>query len=181
MEKQLQKATFGGGCFWCTEAIFKEVKGVISVTSGYSGGEKQNPTYEEVSLGTSGHVEAVQIEFDTRETNYLTLLKIFFKTHDPTSFDRQGADQGSQYRSVVFYHTEAQKEEVVKLIEKFNKDLVFGTKVVTEVRPFESFYKAEPYHVNFYERNKNHPYCQIVINPKLEKLYKEFADEVKSG
>lgn len=173
-----EKATFAGGCFWCTEAIFKRVKGVSKVTPGYAG-DGDNPTYETVSDGNTNFREAVQIEFDPKEASYLTLLEIFFKTHDPTSYDRQGADTGPQYRSVVFYHTEEQKKLVTGLIKKFDDEHVFGGKIVTEVEPFKKFFEAEAYHKNFYDRNKDYPYCTVVINPKIEKLTKEFAENLK--
>lgn len=175
-----QKATFAGGCFWCTEAIFKRIKGVESVTSGYSGGTKENPTYEEVSSGETGAAEAIQIVFDDTIVSFERLLEIFFKTHDPASYDRQGADTGSQYRSVVFYHSDDQKKVTVALIQKLDESHIFSGKIVTEVKPFEHFSEAEPYHKNFYDRNKDYPYCTVVINPKLEKLYKEFSEDLKS-
>ena len=160
--KDKETATLAGGCFWCTEAIFKRVKGVESVTPGYSGSE---------------HTECLQIKFDPKTVTYLKLLEIFFKTHDPASYDKQGADTGPQYRSIVFYQNNSQKEEVEKLIKKFDEEKVFNGKIVTEVKPFTNFYEAESYHKNFYEKNKDNPYCTIVINPKLEKLYKEFGSE----
>lgn len=176
----MEKATFSGGCFWCTEAIFRRVKGVKSVVPGYAGKGKEHISYEEVSSGATGYHEGVQIEFDPTETDYLTLLEIFFKTHDPTSWDKQGADEGPQYRSIVFYHNEKQKKEVEELIKKFNEEKVFKSKIVTEVQPFEKFVEAEDYHKEYFEKNKNKPYCQLVINPKIEKLVKEFKDEVKN-
>ncbi len=178
MEK-LETATFAGGCFWCTEAIFKRLKGVETVVSGYSGGTKENPSYDEVSSGETGAQEAIQITFDSSVVSYTKLLEIFFKTHDPTSYDRQGADIGSQYRSVVFYHNNNQKKDVETMIKKLDEAKVFAGKIVTDVLPFEHFYEAEKYHQNFYDRNKDYGYCQVVINPKLDKLYKEFHSELK--
>lgn len=178
MEK-LETATFAGGCFWCTEAIFKRLKGVETVVSGYSGGTKENPSYDDVSSGETGAQEAIQITFDSSVVSYTKLLEIFFKTHDPTSYDRQGADSGSQYRSVVFYHNDNQKKDVETMIKKLDEAKVFSGKIVTDVLPFEHFYEAEKYHQNFYDRNKDYGYCQVVINPKLDKLYKEFHDELK--
>lgn len=175
----LETATFAGGCFWCTEAIFKRLKGVETVVSGYSGGTKEHPSYDEVSSGETGAQEAIQITFDSDIVSYTKLLEIYFKTHDPTSYDRQGADAGSQYRSVVFYHTDTQKNEAEEMIKKLDGAKVFAGKIVTDVMPFEHFSEAEKYHQNFYDRNKDYGYCQVVINPKLDKLYKEFHDELK--
>lgn len=175
----LETATFAGGCFWCTEAIFQRLKGVESVVSGYCGGTKPNPSYDEVSTGETGAQEAIQITFDPAITSYEKLLEVFFKTHDPSSYDRQGADSGSQYRSVVFYHTPDQKMEAEMMINKLNEAHVFAGKIVTDVVAFKHFSEAEKYHQNFYERNKDYGYCQVVINPKLDKLYKEFASSLK--
>lgn len=175
----MQQATFAGGCFWCTEAIFKRLKGVETVLPGYAGGEGKQPSYEEVSSGTSGFAEAIQITFDPTQVGYAKLLEIFFKTHDPTSWDKQGADVGPQYRSIVFYHTQEQKKIVEDLIKKFDDSHVFQSKIVTEVKPFTTFFEAESYHKNFYDRNEEYPYCRVVINPKLEKLLHEFSDQLK--
>ncbi len=176
----LQKATFASGCFWCSEAVFQRLKGVETVTSGYCGGTKEGQTNEEVSSGDTGSQEAIQITFDPTVTSYEKLLEIFFKTHDPTTYDRQGADTGSQYRSVIFYHDDDQKMKAEEIIRKLDEGHVFGGKIVTEIKPFEHFYEAEAYHKNFYNRNEDFPYCTVVINPKLEKLYKEFADQIKA-
>ncbi len=162
-------ATLGGGCFWCTEAIFKRLKGVVSVISGYAGGKMENPSYQDVSSGTTNHAEAIQIEFEDSIISFEKILEVFFATHDPTTLNRQGADIGTQYRSVIFYHDNKQKE-----IAEKSKQSSF----VTQILPFEKFYKAEDYHQNFYERNKDYPYCQIVINPKIQKLLKEFKNDL---
>lgn len=168
----METATFAGGCFWCTEAIFQRLKGVKSVLPGYSGGHVENPTYEQVSSGNTGHAEAIQIKFDTQEISYEDLLDVFFKTHDPTTKNRQGADVGPQYRSVVFYHDEKQKLAA----EKFIKTI---PNAVTEVEPFDAFYAAEDYHKNYYNNNKNAGYCMLVIDPKIKKLQENFSDMLK--
>lgn len=160
-------ATFGGGCFWCTEAIFQRIDGVLKVTPGYSGGEVQNPTYEEVSSGSTGHAEVIQIEFDPKIIDFEYLLRVHFETHDPTTLNQQGNDIGTQYRSIVFYHN----REQLKIIDNFLKSLNQNMTVVTEVKEFEKFYEAEDYHKNYYNKHKNQPYCQIIINPKLVKAF----------
>ncbi|MFC5269873.1 bifunctional methionine sulfoxide reductase B/A protein [Adhaeribacter terreus] len=168
------KATFGGGCFWCTEAIFQELKGVIKVESGYSGGKVEHPTYREVTTGTTGHAEVIDVTYNPSEITFEDLLKIHLSTHNPTTPNRQGADRGSQYRSVIFYRTEEEKEIALKVISELQPS--FDDMIVTEVAMFEHFYKAEDYHQNYYKSNPNGGYCQGVINPKLEKfrkLYKE--------
>ena len=170
-------ATFAGGCFWCTEAIFKRLKGVEAVTSGYSGGKIENPTYDQVCSGTTGHAEAIQIEFDPKIISFEKLLEVFFKLHDPTTLNRQGNDVGTQYRSAVFYHDEKQKTQAEKTKSKMQK--VYNGKIVTEIVPFSNFYKAEGYHQNYFENNKNAPYCQVVIDPKIQKLYKDFKGITK--
>jgi len=174
MDKEI--AVFGGGCFWCTEAIFKMLKGVISVGPGFAGGTTKNPTYEEVSSGTTGHAECIKIEFDSTEVSYRTLLTVFFGSHDPTTVNRQGNDVGDQYRSVIFYTTEEQKADAEKFIQELNVSSKKGRKIVTEVEPLDVFYPAENYHQDYYARNQNAPYCQLVINSKLEKVQKEFAN-----
>jgi len=176
--KNLETVTFSGGCFWCTEAIFKRIKGVESVTSGYSGGKIENPTYEQVYSGTTGHAEAIQIEFDPKIISYEKLLEVFFKLHDPTTLNRQGNDVGTQYRSAIFYHGEKQKTQAEKAKLKMQK--IYRGKIVTEIVPFSNFYKAENYHQNYFENNKNAPYCQVVIDPKIQKLYKDFKDITKN-
>lgn len=171
-----ETAIFAGGCFWCTEAIFKRLKGVESVVSGYTDSQIENPGYERVSSGSTGAAEAVEITFDPGKISYEKLLEIFWATHDPTTLNRQGADQGTQYRSAIYYTDENQKEAAVK--SKKNSDL--SDKIVTEISPLKNFYKAEDYHQNYYEQNKDsNPYCSIVIDPKIEKLVKLFNAEVK--
>ncbi|MDP3800252.1 MAG: peptide-methionine (S)-S-oxide reductase MsrA [bacterium] len=167
----MQSAIFGGGCFWCTEAVFKQLKGVKSVTSGYAGGIKENPTYEEVSSGSTGHAEVIKIEFDSAETSFDDLLTVFFATHDSTTLNRQGNDVGTQYRSIILYTSPEQEKEANKFIADLNQS---GEKIVTEVKSLEKFYEAESYHKDFYVRNKDKPYCQLIISPKLEKLKEKF-------
>ncbi len=164
--------TFAGGCFWCTEAIFKRLKGVISAVPGYAGGHAENPTYEQVSSGSTGHAEATQIEFDPNEISYAKLLDIFWHTHDPTTMNRQGSDVGTQYRSAIFYHNEEQK----KLAEHTKAEI---SKAITEIVPFTKFYVAEGYHKNYFDRNGSAPYCNIVISPKINKLLENYATDVK--
>ncbi|MBI2611700.1 peptide-methionine (S)-S-oxide reductase MsrA [Candidatus Gottesmanbacteria bacterium] len=172
-------ATFGGGCFWCTEAIFKRLKGVISVKPGYSGGDVESPTTDQVHSGSTGHAESIQIEFDPSIIPYVKLVEVFFKTHDPTTLNRQGADVGSQYRSIIFYHNDKQKENAEKYKRELEKAGIFKDPIVTEIVPFKSFYEADEYHKNFYEKNKMSPYCIFVINPKLEKLRELFGKDLK--
>lgn len=175
-----EKATFAGGCFWCTEAVFQNIKGVESVIPGYTGGFIKNPPYREVCTGRTGHAEAVQITFDTDKTDFETLLAIFFATHDPTTLNRQGNDVGSQYRSAVFYHSEHQKTTAENYIKDLAERRVFTKTIVTEVVPFDVFYVAEVEHHEYYSLNKDQPYCQYVIAPKLEKLTIEFKDKLNS-
>ena len=176
----LETATFAGGCFWCTEAIFKKLKGVEEVISGYSGGRNANPTYEEVSGGDTGHAEAIQIKFDPSVISYEELVEIFFKLHDPTTLNQQGADIGEQYRSAIFYHDEKQREIAEKVMEKFEEDKIYSDPIVTEITEFSNFYKAEDYHQDYYENNRSsNAYCRIVIDPKITKLYKDFKAKVK--
>jgi len=178
----LETATFAGGCFWCFEAVFKKLKGVEEAVSGYSGGRIDNPTYEEVSSGDSGHAEAVQVKFDPTIISYQQLVEIFFRLHDPTTLNQQGSDTGEQYRSVIFYHSQSQKEIAEKEMEKFESEKVYTDPIVTEIIPFEKFYKAEDYHQDYYENNKNsNPYCRIVIDPKIQKLYKNFKSKIKDA
>ncbi len=176
---ELQLATFGSGCFWCTEAFFLKVKGVESVASGYAGGKVKNPNYKEVCTGTTGHAEVIQVLFDPKKVTYEELLEIFWNTHDPTTLNRQGADEGTQYRSVVFYHSEDQK----KLAEQYKKQLdashVYNNPIVTEITPASVFYKAEDYHQDYYALNPNQGYCQYVIRPKIEKFKKQFEAKLK--
>lgn len=176
---QKETATFGNGCFWCTEAIFKSLKGVETVESGYSGGKIKNPTYREVCSGLTGHAEVIQITFDPSVITYDELLEVFWETHDPTTPNRQGADVGTQYRSAVFYHTPEQKEAAEKYKAELNKQNVYNKPVVTEITPFDKFYKAEDYHQNYYANNPTQGYCQMIIVPKLEKFRKVFKDKLK--
>ncbi|HAY33259.1 MAG TPA: peptide-methionine (S)-S-oxide reductase [Bacteroidetes bacterium] len=178
-KKYLTKATFGSGCFWCTEAIFENVNGVMDVVSGYSGGKVFNPTYEQVCSGTTGHAEVVQLTYDSAVVSYDELLEIFWKTHDPTTLNRQGADIGTQYRSVIFYHNDEQKEKAKYYRDKLNKEGIWNNPIVTEISPIENFFEAEKYHQNYYENNPNQGYCSFVITPKLEKFKKIFKDKLK--
>lgn len=179
MGKNLEKATLGGGCFWCTEAVYLELKGVADVKPGYSGGHVKNPSYREVCNETTGHAEVVQITFDPEIVSYTEILEVFFVTHDPTTLNRQGNDVGTQYRSAIFYHSEQQKQTAQKVIELLTKDKVYNKPIVTEVTAFSAFYPAEDYHVNYFARNKNQPYCQFVVAPKVEKFRKVFKEKMK--
>lgn len=171
--------TLGNGCFWCTEAIFQQVNGVTKVTSGYSGGHVENPTYEEVCEKTTGHAEVLQVEFDTTQVTIDEILEIFWQTHDPTTLNRQGNDVGPQYRSVIFYHNDHQKERAEYYKKKLDESGAFNDKIVTAIEPFKNFYAAENYHQDYYNRNGNQPYCYFVIRPKLEKFEKAFKDKMK--
>ena len=176
---QTETATLGGGCFWCTEAIFKSLKGVETVESGYSGGHNKNPTYQEVCTGETGHAEVIQIIFDPKIISFDEILEVFFETHDPTSLNRQGADAGTQYRSVIFYHSPEQKEKAEAYKARLNKENVFNKPVVTEIKAFDKFYKAENYHQNYFANNRSQGYCQFVIVPKIEKFKKIFKNKLK--
>jgi len=180
MKDKFETATFGGGCFWCTEAIFERVKGVQHVESGYSGGNVANPTYKMVTSGTTGHAEVIQITYDPEIVSYLELLEIFFKTHDPTTLNRQGADVGTQYRSVIYFHSVEQKETAEAMIAELNAANIWPNPIVTEVAPLDVFYPAEDYHQDYYKYNSQQPYCQVVISPKLAKLRRSFADKLKN-
>ena len=175
----LEKATLAGGCFWCTEAIFKRLKGVISVMPGYAGGEKANPSYEDVCSGTTGHAETIQIEFDPKVISYDKILDVFWHLHDPTTLNQQGNDIGTQYRSAIFYHSLKQKKIAEKIKKNIEDSKKYEDPVVTEIVPFTNFYKAENYHQNYYDNNKSASYCQIVIDPKIQKLMKNYKEEVK--
>jgi peptide methionine sulfoxide reductase msrA/msrB len=175
-----QEITLAGGCFWCIEAIFSELKGVTKVESGYSGGPNKNPTYKEVCSGNTGHAEVVNITFNTKEISLEEILEVFFTLHNPTTLNQQGADVGTQYRSAIFYHNNQQKEISEKIIAKLNTEKVFEKPIVTEVTAFTEFYKAENYHQEYYELNKEQPYCKMVILPKMEKLHKVFATKLKT-
>lgn len=178
-ESKLQIATFGSGCFWCSEAIFERVKGVKSVESGYAGGTVPNPTYEAVCTGKTGHAEVIQIKFDPSIVSYDELLEIFWKTHDPTTLNRQGADVGTQYRSVIFYHNDEQKQKAESYKSELNKAGIWKDSIVTEISSFTKFYPAEKYHQDYYEQNPNQAYCAFVITPKLEKFEQIFKNRLK--
>ncbi|UPZ16007.1 peptide-methionine (S)-S-oxide reductase MsrA [Flavobacterium humidisoli] len=175
----LETITLGGGCYWCVEAVYEQLDGVKSVVSGFSGGKVANPTYEEVCTGQTGHAEVVQITYDKNVTDINEIFKVFFTVHDPTTLNRQGADVGTQYRSVIFYKNEEQKKAAQSIIADLNKAKVYSNPIVTKVEPFKVFYKAEDYHQNYYANNKNQPYCKMVIQPKLEKFEKVFKDKLK--
>ncbi len=178
-QNKYETATFGMGCFWCTEAIFQKLKGVTNITPGYAGGYVQNPTYEEVCAGNTGHTEVAQIVFDPYQIKFEELLQVFFQVHDPTALNRQGEDLGYQYRSVIFYHTQKQKEQSEYYIKKLNEEKVFEKLIVTSVEPYKNFYPAEDYHKNYFRQNSNQPYCQLVIKPKVEKFEKIFKEKLK--
>lgn len=175
----LETITLGGGCYWCVEAVYENLDGVKSVVSGFSGGNVANPTYEEVCTGETGHAEVVQITYDKTVTDINEIFKVFFTVHDPTTLNRQGADVGTQYRSVIFYKNAEQKKAAESIIAELNKAKVYKSPIVTKVEPFKVFYKAEDYHQNYYANNKNQPYCRMVIQPKLEKFEKVFKDKLK--
>ncbi len=174
-----ETATLGGGCFWCTEAVFDELKGVVSVESGYSGGTVSNPTYEQVCTGRTGHAEVVQVTFDPQTISYEDVLRIFFTVHDPTTLNRQGRDVGTQYRSVIFYHDENQKRAAAKIIKEISAEKIWDDPIVTELSPFGAFYKAEDYHKRYFANNPNQGYCRIVIAPKVAKFRSHYRDRLK--
>ncbi len=178
-ENKLESATFGAGCFWCVEAVFQQLKGVESVTSGYSGGHVKNPAYREVTTGNTGHAEAVQIRYNPEQINYGKLLEVFWKTHDPTTLNRQGPDIGPQYRSVIFYHNEEQKRIAEESRREMDRSGYFNDPIVTEIEPFTNFYVAEDYHQDFYESNPSQPYCRMWIDPKMKKLQDQFGQYLK--
>lgn len=175
----MKKATFGGGCFWCTEAIFSKLNGVIAVEAGYAGGNVKNPDYEMVCTGTTGHAEVIQIQYEPDKIAYELLLEVFFNTHNPTTLNRQGADVGTQYRSVIFYHDESQKQKAEQMITALTEAQVFDEPIVTEIAPVNHYYKAENYHQNYYANNPANGYCNVVINPKLHKFMKQYKDKLK--
>jgi peptide-methionine (S)-S-oxide reductase len=179
MKTTSKLATFAGGCFWCTEAIFKRIRGVARVVPGYCGGDVENPTYEQVSSSTTGHAEAIQMTYDPKKISYDDLLYIFWKTHDPTTPNRQGSDVGPQYRSMIFYHDEKQKKKALKSKKRMEKDITAENPIVTEVVPFKKFYPAEGYHHDYYAKNPGKMYCKLVIDPKIEKLKKNFGEYLK--
>jgi methionine-S-sulfoxide reductase len=176
----LKIATLGGGCFWCVEAVFNQVRGIKKIDSGYSGGSIVNPTYEQVSTGRTGHAEVVQILYDQNMISFEEILKIFFAIHDPTTLNKQGADEGTQYRSVIFYHNEDQKKIAGQVINALKSENYFDSPIVTKIEPFVAFYPAEDYHKNYFQRHPQQPYCRIVISPKVAKLRKKFRDKLKT-
>jgi peptide-methionine (S)-S-oxide reductase len=177
----LKRITFGNGCFWCTEAIFENVKGVKNIASGYMGGRSENPSYKEVCTGKTGYAEVIDVEYDADEVSFDEILLVFFKTHDPTTLNRQGNDVGTQYRSVIFYYDEEQMEHAVNMIKKLTDEKVYSKPIVTEITPASKFYKAEDYHQNYFINNPHNPYCAVVIQPKLNKFVKEFTEKIKPG
>jgi len=178
-ESQLEKATFGGGCFWCLEAVFEQLRGVTKVESGYAGGRSNAPTYKQVCSGSTGHAEVVQVAFDPAVVSFRDLLDVFFATHDPTTLNQQGADVGTQYRSVVLYHDPEQKRFVEERIVELQAEGIWDRPIVTEVAPLETFHPAEDYHQGYFRQNTGQPYCQVVISPKVAKFRKNFAARLK--
>lgn len=179
MKKTIETVVFGGGCFWCTEAIFASLNGVIRVTPGYAGGRTTKPTYKQVCSGTTGHAEVIKIEYDPAVIRFDDLLEVFFHTHDPSTPNRQGNDIGDQYRSIILYQSESQKKSAQEFIERLNDSKEFGRPIVTEVRPLTQFYEAEECHRGYYHKNASQPYCQMVVAPKLAKLRTKFNDSLK--
>lgn len=175
----MELATFGNGCFWCTEAIFQVLEGVEKVVSGYAGGHVEDPTYEQVCSGTTGHAEVLQITYDPDKTSYDELLEVFWKTHDPTTLNRQGNDIGTQYRSIIFYHTEEQQKRAEKYKQELDASVAFSGPIVTTIEPLPKFYPAEDYHQNYYKRNESQSYCSFAVRPKVEKFRKVFKDKLK--
>ena len=179
---QTELATFGNGCFWCTEAVFQQINGVLKVTSGYSGGTMENPDYKTVCSGSTGHAECLQIEFDVDTVSYDQLLAVFWKTHDPTTLNRQGNDIGTQYRSIIFYHNETQHEIASAYKQQLDQSGIYPAPIITEIEPMVIFYPAELYHQNYFNTNGDHvPYCQFVVRPKIEKFKKEFKMMLREG
>jgi peptide-methionine (S)-S-oxide reductase len=176
----IQLATLGGGCFWCTEAVFSELKGVEEVESGYSGGTAPNPTYQRVCTGRTGHAEAFQITFDPAVISYKEILQIFFTIHDPTTLNRQGADAGTQYRSVIFYHNEEQRNVAEQVMKEIGDARIWDAPIVTQLSPFEVFYKAEDYHQEYFQQNPHQPYCQVVVAPKVAKFRAHYCEKLKT-
>ena len=179
MNESKSLATFGNGCFWCTEAIFERLKGVENVVPGYTGGASVNPTYKEVCSGLSGHAEVIQMTYDPKIITYRELLEVFFDTHDPTTLNRQGNDIGTQYRSAIYYHDDLQKVDAQKIIEQLTVEKVYDDEIVTEITKLDKFYLAENYHNDYYNNNKEQGYCRVVINPKLEKFVKKYSSKIK--
>lgn len=177
----MEVATLGGGCFWCLEAVYLDLEGVHEVHSGYSGGPSPHPTYEEVCTGTTGHAEVVQVHYDEAITSFSEILEVFFSVHDPTTLNRQGADVGTQYRSVIFHHSPGQREAAEEVLEALNRQEVWTRPIVTEVAAFQEFFPAGDYHADYFQRNRNQPYCQAVIDPKVAKFRSRFAHKLKSN
>jgi peptide-methionine (S)-S-oxide reductase len=177
--KDMEVATLAAGCFWCVEAIYQQLEGVVKVESGYAGGTVKNPSYKEVCTGETGHAEVIQITYDPKKTNFTEILEVFFKTHDPTTLNRQGADVGTQYRSSVFYHNVEQKQITEKIIKELDAAGAYNSKIETQLEPYTVFYKAEDYHQNYFNENGDNPYCQMVVRPKVEKFQKVFKDKLK--
>ena len=176
----METATLGGGCFWCLEAVYERMEGVLSVQSGYAGGHVENPTYEQVCTGTTGHAEVAQVTFDPAVTSYREILEVFFAIHDPTTRDRQGNDVGTQYRSVIFHHSEDQRRVAEEMIHELNASGTLPAPIVTEIQPAPTFYPAEDYHWQYFDSHPNQPYCMFVVSPKVEKFRKKFADKVRA-
>ena len=179
MSNKFETATLANGCFWCSEAIFKRLKGVKSVISGYSGGIVKNPSYDQVCAGKTGHAESIQIEFDPKVIPFERILEVFWHTHDPTTLNRQGNDVGTQYRSAIFYHNQKQKEIAEKSKNELEKEGIYHAPIVTEITPFSDFYEAENYHKNYYDNNQDAPYCNFTIDPKVRKLVLKYGKDVK--
>lgn len=177
--RQIEVATLGGGCFWCMEAVFSELRGVEKVESGYSGGALADPTYEQVSTGKTGHAEVVQVNFNPKVISFKEILKIFFTMHDPTTLNRQGADVGTQYRSVIFYHNDEQKATAEQVIKEITEAKIWNAPIVTQVEPFKAFYKAEDYHKDYFKKHREQPYCKLVIAPKIAKLREHYHKKLK--
>ncbi len=178
-DKNVEVTTLGAGCFWCVEALYSKLDGVIKVESGYSGGTVKNPSYREVCEGNTGHAEVIQVTFNPSKVTFAQILEVFFKTHDPTTLNRQGADIGTQYRSVIFYHSDKQKKTAEEIKQKLNDAGIWNDPIVTAIDPFIVFFKAEDYHQDYYSNNKNQPYCRMVITPKIEKFEKLFKEKMK--
>ncbi len=176
----METATLAGGCFWCLEAVFLRLRGVQRVESGYAGGHVENPSYHAVCTGSTGHAEVVQVDFDPQETSFSELLEVFFAIHDPTTLNRQGADVGTQYRSAIYYHDDVQKQEAERMIADLNAQNIWDNPIVTEVAPLTKFYPAEDYHREYYDRNPEQGYCQVVISPKVAKLRQKFSEKLKA-
>ena len=172
INQNIEQATFGAGCFWCVEAVFQDIEGVLDVRAGYTGGATENPTYDQVCSGRTGHAEVIQIDFDSSKVGYEELLDLFWVSHDPTTLNQQGADVGTQYRSAIYYHSDSQKVMAEKSIDNANNIKLYSNPIVTEISVLDTFYSAENYHQDYYRLNKNAPYCQLVIGPKLDKLFK---------